>query len=195
MHFAKREPFQNMGYIKQNDFVTRWKNRRLQFFNFRQGQFLVHSVPIGVLLKLSNSPIWWHPVAERTFLILKFCHSGLTDKSLTFSWTSEACFVRASWVTKKQNDMHLYKVKVSSPWCSEVHVLSWREQSIQIFMQKYEFTNIWKREHVFISKQSKMVSLSWNIYWNTIWWCFRWHRKYNGQEFNDAVYGYMANMY
>ena len=34
-----------MGYIKQTDLVTRWKNRRLQFFNFRQGQFLVNSVP------------------------------------------------------------------------------------------------------------------------------------------------------
>ena len=35
----------NIGYIKQTDLVTRWKNRRLQFFNFQQGQFPIHSVP------------------------------------------------------------------------------------------------------------------------------------------------------
>ena len=35
----------NIGYIKQTDLVTRWKNRRLQFFNFQQCHFPIHSVP------------------------------------------------------------------------------------------------------------------------------------------------------
>ena len=58
-----------MGYIKQNDLVTRWKNRRLQFFNFRQGQFLVQSVPSSLCLdskcyieSLSKSHIVKQPV-------------------------------------------------------------------------------------------------------------------------------------
>ena len=38
--FAKREPFLNMGYIKQTDLVTRWKNRRLQFSTFDRASFL-----------------------------------------------------------------------------------------------------------------------------------------------------------
>ena len=42
-----------MGYIKQTDLVTRWKNRRLSFFNFRQGQFLVHSVPSFFVVKIT----------------------------------------------------------------------------------------------------------------------------------------------
>ena len=45
VHFAKREPFLNIGNLKQTDLVTRWKNRRLQFINFQQGQFLIHSAP------------------------------------------------------------------------------------------------------------------------------------------------------
>ena len=38
-----------MGFIKQIDLVTGWKNHRLQFFNFRQGQFPIYSVPSSLL--------------------------------------------------------------------------------------------------------------------------------------------------
>lgn len=65
---------------------------------------------LGVLLKLSSSPIWWNPVAVSTFLILPFCHSGLTDKSVTFNWTSDACFVRASCDTKSRHALLKWKL-------------------------------------------------------------------------------------
>ena len=55
---------------------------------------------LGMELKDSSRPIWCRPTARSNCRVCDVCHSGLTDKSDTFSCTSAACFVMLSWGTE-----------------------------------------------------------------------------------------------